>query len=334
MTRKFLAALLLGALSLALAIPAAASAAGSTEFGSNCTPNWADALEGSVVEGGATGEGGAPASGVITSWRLRTLAGAEPTAIRLQVWRPADRGGVFTLEAESEPVSPTATEATFPTRLPIAAGDHLGISTSGANPLFSACVTENTPTEVVVIREYTEVGQVGVGSEAAHDTLLPVVATIEPDADGDGFGDITQDLCPTDASTQGPCKAPASPAPTPGPAPAPTFHAPNLALLGHSVAPGHSVALRIASDTPGTVKINGSAAVGHGWTVHLRTAAKTLAEGHTFGKISLPFPIRLRHRLAELPPRRTVTLRMVLTQSAADGQTTTRRLTLHLRGEG
>jgi uncharacterized repeat protein (TIGR01451 family) len=32
-------------------------------------------------------------------------------------------------------------------------------------------------------------------------------ATIEPDADGDGFGDESQDQCPTDPSTQGTCSA-------------------------------------------------------------------------------------------------------------------------------
>src|SRR5262249_49078219 len=32
-----------------------------------------------------------------------------------------------------------------------------------------------------------------------------VSAVIEPDADHDGFGDETQDQCPTQATTQGPC---------------------------------------------------------------------------------------------------------------------------------
>jgi hypothetical protein len=40
-------------------------------------------------------------------------------------------------------------------------------------------------------------------TEVAEELL--VQATIEPDADGDGYGDETQDQCPTQASTQGPC---------------------------------------------------------------------------------------------------------------------------------
>ena len=47
------------------------------------------------------------------------------------------------------------------------------------------------------------------GQVASFDTTsaerMSVEAQIERDADGDGYGDETQDLCPTDASTQGRC---------------------------------------------------------------------------------------------------------------------------------
>jgi hypothetical protein len=39
---------------------------------------------------------------------------------------------------------------------------------------------------------------------------LDLSATLEPDADHDGFGDETQDQCPTNASTQGACPVIAS----------------------------------------------------------------------------------------------------------------------------
>ena len=42
------------------------------------------------------------------------------------------------------------------------------------------------------------------GSTEGINELL-VAATIEPDADGDGFGDETQDRCPAQATTQGAC---------------------------------------------------------------------------------------------------------------------------------
>jgi uncharacterized repeat protein (TIGR01451 family) len=37
--------------------------------------------------------------------------------------------------------------------------------------------------------------------------VIDVAASVEPDADHDGFGDETQDACPTDATTQGVCLA-------------------------------------------------------------------------------------------------------------------------------
>jgi hypothetical protein len=37
------------------------------------------------------------------------------------------------------------------------------------------------------------------------DYFMDVAAVVETDADGDGYGDDTQDLCPTNASTHGPC---------------------------------------------------------------------------------------------------------------------------------
>jgi Ca2+-binding RTX toxin-like protein len=42
-------------------------------------------------------------------------------------------------------------------------------------------------------------------------TRILVAANVEPDSDRDGFGDETQDQCPTNASIQGPCPQPAAP---------------------------------------------------------------------------------------------------------------------------
>ena len=48
-----------------------------------------------------------------------------------------------------------------------------------------------------------------IGSSVSFGTvggfLLNLAATVEPDADHDGFGDETQDQCATDGTTQGPC---------------------------------------------------------------------------------------------------------------------------------
>jgi hypothetical protein len=44
-------------------------------------------------------------------------------------------------------------------------------------------------------------------SGVSHNGTILYDADVEPDADHDGYGDISQDRCPSDASTQGPCPA-------------------------------------------------------------------------------------------------------------------------------
>jgi Ca2+-binding RTX toxin-like protein len=71
-----------------------------------------------------------------------------------------------------------------------------------------------------------------------------IAANVEPDSDRDGFGDETQDQCPTNATIQGPC-----PAPLPGRAAgdAPTCQGMPATLVGTddgdvlSGTPGHDL---------------------------------------------------------------------------------------------
>jgi hypothetical protein len=331
MTLKFPGAIAIGALSLALMIPAAAGAAGPTELGSNCTPNVAVPEEGSLIEVVREGSGtGSPVAGVITSWRLRAAAEYLPGQIRLQVWHPGVTPGVFTLVAQSEPVAMSTTEASFPTRVPIAVGDRLALSTAGAGTAaripYCFNVEDKTDPEQMVafLPGAYEPGAAAASEVSAFGSTLPVVATIEPDADGDGFGDLTQDLCPTDATTQGPCKVTV-------PAPAPAPPAPRPRLEARAKAHPGSVSVHVGTDLGGKVKLSATAAVGHGKTVRLRVAAKTLAPGTT-GSFVFFFPPQLRERLAELPAKRSLALRVVATSTAPDGQTGSCRTTVHLHG--
>ena len=64
-------------------------------------------------------------------------------------------------------------------------------------------------------------GQAAVPVFFLATTSFAYNADVEPDADHDGFGDETQDKCPTDASTQDSCPPPppvAGPASAPDPA--------------------------------------------------------------------------------------------------------------------
>lgn len=139
----------------------------------------------------------APFAGVITSWSHQ--AGSRAELFKLKVVRAAG-GDYFTVIGEStaQAGDPNALN-TFPTRIPVRAGDRIGVfrSTSweclGTAPggIIHRLLDIDAPLGVPTF--FTE-------GEPGH--TINVSATLEPDADGDGFGDETQDQCPTDPASQ------------------------------------------------------------------------------------------------------------------------------------
>jgi hypothetical protein len=144
----------------------------------------------------------APSAGVLTSWQVQTGDTVPPFA-RLKVARPnADTD--FTIVGESARETLTVSGVnTFPTRIPVAAGDTLGIFWGAA---VGNCGGRATPGYTVASFALNDAP---VGTNAVVTPFpgrIPVGATLEPDADNDGYGDETQDLCPSDADTQRACR--------------------------------------------------------------------------------------------------------------------------------
>jgi hypothetical protein len=149
----------------------------------------------------------APSDGVVVRWRIKVGNQAGPVALRIT--RPGNsetRTGVATGATRNPGPNQVSV---FDARLPIGAGDALGIdhseitsfaSTAGAVGAFWDPPLANGGAESTGSLENLE---------------LLVNADIEPDADRDGYGDETQDQCPTDASTHGTC--PITPPPDPPP---------------------------------------------------------------------------------------------------------------------
>jgi hypothetical protein len=200
----------------------------------------------------STAAGGvvAPSDGVVVRWRIKVGELAGPLALRIT--RPGDsatRTGVATGATRS----PGANQVSvFDARLPIQAGDALGIdhldttafaSTAGAIGAFW-----NPP-----------LANGGPSSTGLAENLeLLVNADIEPDADRDGFGDETQDQCPTDASTQGPC--PVTPPPDPPPDPDPDPQKRSLRLfVGQNAQIKKRVTVRAAGFADSPLKLRVSA---------------------------------------------------------------------------
>ena len=152
--------------------------------------------------------------GVITSWQhdaASNTATLNPTGVdmRLKLFRRTGVPGAYLTVGESAVQTlTTGGLKTFPTRIPVQAGDLLGYRSELG---YDRCDNGNAVTGDVTY--YHDAGSdPPVGSTVdlliAPLTRINVAATVEPDADGDGFGDETQDGCPSEGDTQGGCVAP------------------------------------------------------------------------------------------------------------------------------
>jgi hypothetical protein len=144
----------------------------------------------------------APSRGVITSWSFQ--ANASPPTLKLKVARPAG-ANTFTIVGQSVLQAPAPNVvSSFLTRVPMEAGDVLGFYVDAEG----GCANNNVPGFTL----FEKTGDVPPGSTATFtqqdDIQLDISAILEPDADNDGFGDETQDQCPTLAAFQDACPVP------------------------------------------------------------------------------------------------------------------------------
>ena len=129
---------------LALAVPSAGSAA--TTMGSTSVPDagCGTALATVIQIEPANGAYTAPTAGVITSWTTQTAAN-PPATMRLRVVRRNPDPIAFTTVGRSAAESIVANDIrTFTTRIPVAAGDILGISVTGIDSTYG-CGTVVAP---------------------------------------------------------------------------------------------------------------------------------------------------------------------------------------------
>ena len=142
-----------------------------------------------------------PADGVITRWDYQADASpSDVPQLKFKVGRLVS-GATYSIVGESGVVSPVpGTLNHFAARIPVRAGDLIGFYT--VTP--GGCDKANAS-----FTELTAFGEVASGAQADFepDTFeMDVAASVEPDADHDGFGDETQDQCATNGATQGPCR--------------------------------------------------------------------------------------------------------------------------------
>jgi hypothetical protein len=157
--------------------------------------------------------------GVITSWS--TMSGnVADRKVKLLVQRPDPGTGLnnyIAVQRDQVRVLPTLNELhTFDgIRLPIEADEQIGLYIPGDQPA-GWCAFPGVEGDLY---RFTNTGEPQLGSTVEYpfsqaNIRVNASALVEPDIDRDGFGDETQDQCPTDASTQGPCPTAEPPADT------------------------------------------------------------------------------------------------------------------------
>jgi hypothetical protein len=147
-----------------------------------------------------------PGAGVITSYSY--FANAAPGTVRANFFTPGPAVGHWTLVGKT-PASPVtvSTLNTFPTRIPVPAGTSVGITiSSGAMDCGHA--TSNAGDVLSYQAGFNPDTQTDLTASSAAGLHTNIAATWEPDADADGFGDVSQDLCPQSGTTQVACPAP------------------------------------------------------------------------------------------------------------------------------
>ncbi|MGH2958004.1 MAG: hypothetical protein ACRDKE_00245 [Solirubrobacterales bacterium] len=147
----------------------------------------------------------APANGVLVRWRIRTDGPGGPFALR--VMRPVS-GTTVTGIATSANELPMATGISeFETRLAIRQGDHIGLNFTSTN---TASFKHGMGTPGALALYFSPTLDDGASLPATaenNSTELLFNADFEQDADGDTFGDNTQDICPTIAGGVAGCAA-------------------------------------------------------------------------------------------------------------------------------
>jgi hypothetical protein len=160
----------------------------------------------------------APTAGVITEWSIQSGSSVAPS-LKFKVAHPPENGQPV-IVGESAPVAPVAnTLNTYDARISVAAGDIIGFSIP-ANTVTFLC-------SKIPVSGYGLFGSLQADPAPGDsffgfpygESQLSIKAELEPDADADGYGDESQDECPTDPASQAPpCAEPPPPPPLTPPA--------------------------------------------------------------------------------------------------------------------
>jgi hypothetical protein len=266
-------------------------------------------------------------SGVITRWRVPLAADQAPIAQQLQVFEQV----VVEEEPQYRKVGESAVETVVPgwnefaTRIPLSGERHHYPGLHGPlETLF--CDKQDLAISGVVTGDFL-LGEVRpVETETGIGTPVSVIA--EPDRDGDGYGDETQDRCERSAATQGEC---------------PTVTPSAVAKL----EPG-AIVLSVRTDSEGLVKVTGrtswklhpkagkgakaSKKIGDRFVAQLKATEEKAVLPGSVAIFRVPLPKSVTRHLAGMRRSQSLPVKIAATATDLAYRETSTNVTVKLRG--
>jgi hypothetical protein len=274
----------------------------ATQLGTKCAAaSLAPAL---IAEPGL---GTAAANGLITKWGIGFAGGGGYT-------------GELVLLAPNGVNSWTVQHVTG--LLPLVVGDnattaHIQIKTGQliayyGTPGAAACTSGISNSLLTAGPGSLSMGTVVTTSSTSTTYTVPLWADVEPDVDGDNFGDETQDLCPQSAALQIAC--------------------PNPKLAAELAGTTKSFQAWVTTDVPGKVTATGSVKLpGKSKPVTFTSTIYDASPG-VLTKVTLKYPKALTSALAKLSKKKTLKVTVNLTADGVLGDST-KTFTVKLRGK-
>jgi hypothetical protein len=297
----------------AVASIGAPTAAAATEFGDNCIANEEVSAEVPVSLFALTAAGDplplvAPSTGVITQFKISQAVTPVPVTQTFEVLRTSGPPTVQVVGESVQIIGPGSNS--FNTRLPVRAGDRLGLGAPANSPLLF-CVAPG-PENLLGIFASVPSGSSAEFEPIEAEARVPVSAVIEADADNDGYGDETQDKCPQVATAQAAC--------------------PVVTLSATGTAKKTLASIAVTATSQATVTVKGAVKLGKGKSAKLSGGTQLVAPG-TLAKYTLLFPQKLRAALRALPAKRFLTLRVTASAPNIVGPASTKVLKLRVKGQ-
>ena len=314
-------------LSLALATTVAvgaligvSSASAATEIGSGCQAN-------TYFGGGEVAVSHSPlnplpltvpSNGVLTEWKVNV------GPLELGVFEPPEKAPTLYEElyvfsaagpnhytvvgkADSGTVL-LNTVNNYLTRIPVKQGDLLGLG--GTTTVY--CESPDSRDVTVDFRGLPPLGATIETGEPFEGFQVPVTARIEPDVDGDGYGDETQDKCPQSAAYHEAC---------------PVVTIGSLPTVGSK-----AVKLHVATSLSAPVAVTATVGLGKGKKATISAAAQTVAPG-SLTPFTLALTPEVTKALKSLSDKKALTMKITASATNVTGSPSTSTSKVMLKGQ-